>query len=126
MAYDNSRHKALVKRVCEENNAETLGFAKACRKLEWWDCEDYGAVQIVPDVWRIDHERQLIEIWEVVITSRLKGPKLHKTIDLWDRIDYYSPEQWQLRVYVVDEFGAQSCLDLCEQYLEQLPAAAAA
>lgn len=71
--------------------------------------EELAECRVLPDAFRIEHEREEILVYEVEVTHHLPDWKLERYCQFWWALDEY---YWMLRLFIVDRFGNQHELDL--------------
>ena len=114
-----NQHEEDVSEVAKRIGGSTSGFMKKVKSIlsshryEDWESICHSS-SVVPDVFRVDEDAQLIEVHEVFVTNQLSKEKSVKYAVLWEALDYVS---WDLVLF--EEWGGQVVqVDLSAPYYE--------
>ena len=102
-------HELAIRRLLAGDvRIHRYGFTQAVDALvDNLGCEGDCRVRrrFVPDAYRIDHEKQTIDLFEVEVTHRVPDAKMRQLADWWEAWDGEGEHDWLPRLFLVDRFG---------------------
>jgi hypothetical protein len=107
------KHRDLIARIVQEGiGAKTRGFQGEVHRISdfcRWGEGSPVEIGMAPDAFVIDEERQLVLVFEVIVTSGLTTEKLDKLVRLLWALD---EDYWALGVVAVDCHGVGKLVDV--------------
>lgn len=97
-------------------NGEDGGYENIDEAKEDWRVY-YNMFKVVPDLYEVNKEKDILTVYEIENSFHLTPDKLFKYGQLW----FYLDCDWvELRLFIVDRFGHQNEISLCDVFYATL------
>lgn len=123
-AATNGKHRTLIEQVLKDvPGSSAADFPKAIAALQ----KSLGMTDALPtfrpDAYRINHETQEIELYEVEVRHALPQRKIEDLGDFWFAWDAEGEHDWLPVLIVVGRYGGHQRIDLAHAYYRTGPLA---